>query len=98
VKLRLRNPDRELDVAAGGRVSKAFEAGERVLFVDARDRTYLVRLQTGGTFHTHGGTLSHDLVIGQPEGIRLETAGGMTLVAFRPRYADYALKMRGARR
>jgi tRNA (adenine57-N1/adenine58-N1)-methyltransferase catalytic subunit len=76
---------------------KPFEAGERVLFVDARDRTYLVRLQTGGTFHTHGGALRHDLVIGRPEGVRLETAGGMVLIAFRPRFADYALKMpRGA--
>jgi tRNA (adenine57-N1/adenine58-N1)-methyltransferase len=78
-------------------VSAPFEAGERVLFVDARDRTYLVRLQTGGTFHTHGGALGHDLVIGRPEGVRLETAGGMVLTAFRPRYADTALKMpRGA--
>ncbi len=78
-------------------MSIPLEAGERILFVDARDRTYLVRLQTKGTFHTHGGALSHDLVIGQPEGVRLETAGGMVLTAFRPRFADYALKMpRGA--
>ncbi|MDP9328493.1 MAG: tRNA (adenine-N1)-methyltransferase [Actinomycetota bacterium] len=76
---------------------KPFEAGERILFVDARDRTYLVRLQAKGTFHTHGGALSHDLVIGQPEGVRVETGGGMVLTAFRPRFADYALKMpRGA--
>lgn len=76
---------------------KPFEAGERILFVDARDRTYLVRLQAKGTFHTHGGALSHDLVIGQPEGLRVETVGGMVLTAFRPRFADYALKMpRGA--
>jgi tRNA (adenine57-N1/adenine58-N1)-methyltransferase len=76
---------------------RSFEAGERILFVDARDRTYLVRLQAKGTFHTHGGALSHDLVIGQPEGVRVETGGGMVLTAFRPRFADYALKMpRGA--
>jgi tRNA (adenine57-N1/adenine58-N1)-methyltransferase catalytic subunit len=76
---------------------RTFEAGERILFVDARDRTYLVRLQAKGTFHTHGGALSHDLVIGQPEGVRVETGGGMVLTAFRPRFADYALKMpRGA--
>ncbi|MBA3689879.1 MAG: tRNA (adenine-N1)-methyltransferase [Actinobacteria bacterium] len=75
----------------------AFEAGERILFVDARDRTYLVRLQAKGTFHTHGGALSHDLVIGRSEGVRVETGGGMALTAFRPRFADYALKMpRGA--
>jgi tRNA (adenine57-N1/adenine58-N1)-methyltransferase catalytic subunit len=76
---------------------RSFEAGERILFVDARDRTYLVRLQAKGTFHTHGGALPHDLVIGQPEGVRVETGGGMVLTAFRPRFADYALKMpRGA--
>jgi tRNA (adenine57-N1/adenine58-N1)-methyltransferase catalytic subunit len=76
---------------------RSFEAGERILFVDARDRTYLVRLQARGTFHTHGGALPHDLVIGQPEGVRVETGGGMVLTAFRPRFADYALKMpRGA--
>jgi tRNA (adenine57-N1/adenine58-N1)-methyltransferase len=75
----------------------AFEAGERILFLDERDRTYLVRLQTKGTFHTHGGALAHDLVIGEPEGTRVETTGGMALTAFRPRFADYALKMpRGA--
>jgi tRNA (adenine57-N1/adenine58-N1)-methyltransferase catalytic subunit len=78
-------------------VTGPFEPGERVLFIDARDRTYLVRLQTGGTFHTHGGALGHDAVIGQPEGVRVETIGGMALTAFRPRLADYALKMpRGA--
>ena len=78
-------------------MTKPFEAGERILFLDARDRTYLVRLQMGGTFHTHGGALAHDLVIGGPEGIRVETTGGMALTAFRPRFADYALKMpRGA--
>jgi tRNA (adenine57-N1/adenine58-N1)-methyltransferase len=78
-------------------MSAPFEPGERVLFVDQRDRTYLVRLETGGTFHTHGGLLRHDEVIGRPEGTRLETSGGMVLVAFRPRFADVVLKMpRGA--
>ena len=74
-----------------------FRPGERALFLDARDRTYLVRLQADGTFHTHGGALGHNAVIGRPEGVRVETTGGMGLIAFRPRFADYALKMpRGA--
>ena len=78
-------------------MSGPFEPGERVLFLDARDRTYLVRLQAGGTFHTHGGALAHDLVLGASEGVRVETTGGMGLTAFRPRLADYVLKMpRGA--
>jgi tRNA (adenine57-N1/adenine58-N1)-methyltransferase catalytic subunit len=78
-------------------VSAPFEPGERVLFVDQRDRTYLVKLQAGGTFHTHGGMLAHDEVIGRAQGVRLETSGGMVLTAFRPRFADFVLKMpRGA--
>ena len=40
-------------------MSRAFEAGDRVLLIDQRDRTYLVRLEAGGTFHTHSGTLEH---------------------------------------
>ncbi|MEX0984207.1 MAG: tRNA (adenine-N1)-methyltransferase [Actinomycetota bacterium] len=78
-------------------MSGPFSAGERILLVDQRDRPYLVKLQTGGTFHTHSGTLAHDLILGRPEGTRVQTASGMVLVAFRPRFADYALKMkRGA--
>ena len=74
-----------------------FEAGERALFVDQRDRQYLVKLQVGGTFHTHSGTLPHDEVLGRPEGTRFETSAGMVLTAFRPRFADFVLKMpRGA--
>jgi tRNA (adenine57-N1/adenine58-N1)-methyltransferase len=74
-----------------------FEAGERALLIDQRGRSYVVVLQPGGTYHTHSGALRHDLLLGQPEGIRLETAAGMVVTAFRPRFADYALKMkRGA--
>ena len=74
-----------------------FEPGERVLLIDQRDRTYLVQLQARGTYHTHSGTLGHDELIGQPEGTQVQTSKGMVLVAFRPRFADFVLKMpRGA--
>ncbi|HEX7248573.1 MAG TPA: tRNA (adenine-N1)-methyltransferase [Actinomycetota bacterium] len=75
----------------------AFGPGDRVLLIDQRDRTYLFTLQAGGTYHTHSGTLAHDALIGAIEGTRLETSRGMVLVAFRPRFADFVLKMpRGA--
>jgi tRNA (adenine57-N1/adenine58-N1)-methyltransferase len=78
-------------------VSGPFEPGDHVLLVDQRGRTYLFRLRTGGTYHTHSGTLAHDGLIGRPEGIGAGTSGGMVVTAFRPRFADYALKMkRGA--
>ncbi|HTG46715.1 MAG TPA: tRNA (adenine-N1)-methyltransferase [Actinomycetota bacterium] len=74
-----------------------FQAGEQVLLIDQKGRGYLLTLQQGGIYHTHGGTLPHDVLLGRPEGFRVEASGGMILVAFRPRFADYALKMkRGA--
>lgn len=77
--------------------SGPFEAGERVLLVDQRDRQYLLTLQRAGTYHTHSGTLGHDELLGHPEGTRVVTSSGMVLTAFRPRLADFVLKMkRGA--
>jgi tRNA (adenine57-N1/adenine58-N1)-methyltransferase catalytic subunit len=78
-------------------MSVPFETGEKVLLVDQRDRTYLFRLQSGATYHTHSGTLAHDEILGRSEGATVLTAKGMVLIAFRPRFADYVLKMpRGA--
>jgi tRNA (adenine57-N1/adenine58-N1)-methyltransferase catalytic subunit len=78
-------------------MSGPFEPGERVLLIDQRGRTYLVKLQRAGTYHTHSGTLAHDGLLGHAEGTRVETSNGMVLTAFRPRFADFALKMkRGA--
>jgi tRNA (adenine57-N1/adenine58-N1)-methyltransferase catalytic subunit len=78
-------------------VSAPFEPGERVLLIDQRDRTYLFALEAGAVYHTHAGTLAHDDLIDRPEGTRVTTSRGMVLTAFRPRFADYVLKMpRGA--
>jgi tRNA (adenine57-N1/adenine58-N1)-methyltransferase len=74
-------------------MSAPFEAGEKVLLIDQRDRTYLFSLRAGATYHTHAGTLAHDDLIGRREGIRVTTARGMVLAAFRPRFADFVLKM-----
>lgn len=72
-------------------------AGERVLLIDGRGRRYLVTLATGKQFHSHLGVVEHDELIGQPEGVRVRSSGGSSLMAFRPTLADYQLKMkRGA--
>jgi tRNA (adenine57-N1/adenine58-N1)-methyltransferase catalytic subunit len=74
-----------------------FEPGERVLLLDDRGRRYLVRLRPGETWHSHGGALPHDLILGSLEGTRVRSTGGMAFVCFRPRLADFVLKMpRGA--
>lgn len=78
-------------------MSGPFEPGERVLLVDQRGRRYLVRLQAGQVWHSHGGTLPHDLILGSPEGTVVHSATGMVFRCFRPRMADFVLKMpRGA--
>jgi tRNA (adenine57-N1/adenine58-N1)-methyltransferase len=74
-----------------------FEAGERVVLLDSRGRRYLVRLETGGTFHYHGGAVPHEIIIGSEEGTAVHSTTGAVLVCFRPRLADFVLKMsRGA--
>lgn len=80
-----------------GRVIGPFQAGERVLLVDERGRTFLIRLEPGGTFHFHGGQVPHDLVLGSPEGTEVHSTMGSRLVCWRPTMADFVLKMpRGA--
>ncbi|MGH9040645.1 MAG: tRNA (adenine-N1)-methyltransferase [Acidimicrobiia bacterium] len=78
-------------------MSRPFAAGERVLLVDSKDRRYLITLNAGASFSTHAGTLPHDEIIGQEEGIGLRTSHGARLVAVRPTLSEFILKMpRGA--
>jgi tRNA (adenine57-N1/adenine58-N1)-methyltransferase catalytic subunit len=72
-------------------------AGDQVQLTDPKGRMHQIVLQPGGTFHTHRGSLSHDDLIGSPEGSVVTAAGGTGYVALRPLLADYTLAMkRGA--
>ena len=74
-----------------------FEAGERVLLLDDRGRRYLITLQQGQSYHFHRGIVAHDLLIGQPEGVTVRTTNGAAVIALRPTFAEFVLKMkRGA--
>jgi tRNA (adenine57-N1/adenine58-N1)-methyltransferase len=78
-------------------MSAPFEPGERALLIDPRGRRFLVRLQTGGSFHYHAGVVPHDLMIGSEEGTVVHSTTGAPLTCLRPRLADFILKMpRGA--
>src|SRR5262249_27470019 len=78
-------------------VARPFQAGERVLLVDAKRRRHLVVLVPGGPFHSHPGVLARDQVLGQEEGVSLRTSLGARFLALRPTLADYVLEMpRGA--
>jgi tRNA (adenine57-N1/adenine58-N1)-methyltransferase len=74
-----------------------FAAGDQVQLTDPKGRMHQIVLSPGGTFHTHRGALSHDDLIGQPEGSVVTASSGTAYVALRPLLADYTLAMkRGA--
>lgn len=51
----------------------------------------------GQAFHFHRGIIAHDQVIGQPEGTVVAATTGAALVALRPTFGEFVLKMkRGA--
>jgi tRNA (adenine57-N1/adenine58-N1)-methyltransferase len=76
----------------------AFAAGETVILIDGKQRLYLVTLQPGGKYSYHGGIVQFDDIIGQDEGLLLNSSHDHALVVFRPSLAQYVLKMpRGPR-
>ena len=71
--------------------------GERVTLSDAKGRRHSVTLRAGGTFHTTKGGISHDELIGRPEGSVVHSAGGVGYLAFRPLLEEFTVTMpRGA--
>ncbi len=74
-----------------------FASGDRVQLTDPKGRRHTVLLEPGKTFFTHRGSLSHDDLIGRPDGSVVTSSGGTPYVALRPLLADFTLSMkRGA--
>jgi tRNA (adenine57-N1/adenine58-N1)-methyltransferase len=89
-------PDPSAPTGAAGRRGP-FAVGDRVQLTDPKGRMHTITLQAGKEFFTHKGSISHDELIGHPEGMTVATSGGVTYLALRPLLADYVLSMpRGA--
>ena len=74
-----------------------FRPGDKVQLTDPKGRLHTITLEEGATFHTHRGYLTHDALIGAPEGQVVASTGGTEYVALRPLLSDYVLSMpRGA--
>jgi tRNA (adenine57-N1/adenine58-N1)-methyltransferase len=74
-----------------------FEAGDQVQLTDPKGRHHQLVLTPGKSFFTHRGSISHDDLIGAPDGSVVMSSGGTPYVALRPLLADYTLAMkRGA--
>ncbi|NYF10652.1 tRNA (adenine57-N1/adenine58-N1)-methyltransferase [Leifsonia sp. AK011] len=77
--------------------SGPFSAGDRVQLTGPKGRMNTITLKTGGEFHSHRGVLSHELIIGQPDGSVIQSSDGTEYLALRPLLSDFALSMpRGA--
>ncbi|HLU41864.1 MAG TPA: tRNA (adenine-N1)-methyltransferase [Microthrixaceae bacterium] len=71
--------------------------GDLVQFLDTKGRRYQTVLTKGKEFHSHSGYVSHEEVIGLPEGSTVRTTRGQRFVVIRPTLSEFVLKMpRGA--
>jgi len=74
-----------------------FEVGERITLTNPKGRRHSIVLAVGGLFHTTKGSVSHDELIAQPEGMVVTTSGGMPLLAMRALLNEFTVTMpRGA--
>lgn len=80
---------RPFSTAGGG----PLRAGERITLTDTKGRRHSVLLTPGRTFHTTKGGVSHDALIGQPEGSVVVTPGGLEFLAFRPTLSEHMVSM-----
>lgn len=79
------------------RQSGPFRVGDRVQLTGPKGRLNTVTLEEGGSFHTHRGVLSHDVIIGQPDASVVVSSNGIEYLALRPLLTDFVMSMpRGA--
>lgn len=74
-----------------------FVVGDRVLLIDRKNRRNMIELAEDGEWHSHAGVLPHQDIIGQPEGVQVQSSQGLRVHCVRPTLSDFVLKMpRGA--
>jgi tRNA (adenine57-N1/adenine58-N1)-methyltransferase len=72
-------------------------SGERIHLVDQKGRHYALTLKAGETYQFSGQTIAHDVLIGRPDATMVTLSRGKKMLAIRPTFGDYVLKMqRGA--
>lgn len=71
--------------------------GDLVQLIDLKGRRYQGVLESGREFHFHSGIITHDELIGSPEGSTVRSSRNQGYVVVRPTLAEFVLKMpRGA--
>ena len=73
------------------------ENGDRIHLVDAKGRQYALTLKAGDVYQLSGHKIAHDELIGRADGSIVTLSGGKSMLAMRPTFGEYVLKMpRGA--
>jgi tRNA (adenine57-N1/adenine58-N1)-methyltransferase len=71
--------------------------GERIHLVDAKGRHYALTLKAGDVYQLSGHKITHDELIGRPDGSIVTLSGAKSMLMLRPTFGEYVLKMpRGA--
>ncbi len=84
-------------LALAGVRTGALRSGERVTLSDPKGRRHSILLTEGTQFHTAKGGISHDDLIGGPEGVVVRSTGGVEYLALRPLMSEFTVAMpRGA--
>ena len=65
------------------------QAGDRVTLTDSKGRRKSIVLREGATWHTTQGAVSHDDLIGGPEGVTVTSVGGAQYLAVRPLMSEF---------
>jgi len=79
------------------RPSGPFRFGDRVQLTGPKGRLHTITLREGGELHTHHGVLTHEALIGLPDGSVVTNSGGHEYLALRPLLRDFVMSMpRGA--
>jgi len=73
--------------------SGPLQAGERVALTDPKGNRKWIVLTPGKVFHTTKGGVSHDDIVGQPDGLVVTSAGGMQFLVFRPILQQFMVSM-----
>jgi len=66
--------------------------GDDVLLYLNQNRTYLVKVETGKSFHTHRGFIQFDQLIGKPFGTHVLSNTSTEFVALKPFLSDFIFK------
>lgn len=78
-------------------IMSTFLQGQRIHLVDRKGRQYALTLKRGDVYHFSGQTIAHDELIGREDGTVAVLSGGKRMLAIKPTFREYVLKMpRGA--